>query len=208
GSGRRTAAIGTAALAAAAVAAAVVFAILPGHTPKEGPAANEGGPGTATPAAPNTLPTYPGQLARGVFQRIDRIVASGSTMVTTGSQKTGAAVRQQFFVSTDAGRNWRLAPVQLPDGGQPPLGHEAVRIAGGQHGWMAFGDDAIWTSQDGQSWTRAGTRGITPRQTRYPSNAATNTPVGILATRYGTTSAGLPAGTLMPRAAGLMLTTP
>ena len=54
---RRTAAIGTAALAAAAVAAAVVFAILPGHAPKEGPAANEGGPGTATPVAPNSLPT-------------------------------------------------------------------------------------------------------------------------------------------------------
>src|SRR4029077_20087076 len=113
---RRTAAIGTATLAAAAVAAAVVFAIVPGHTPKEGPAANEGGPGTATPVAPNTLPTYPGQLARGVFQRIDRIVTSGSTMVTTGSQKTGDAVRQQFFVSTDAGRTWRLAPVQRSGG--------------------------------------------------------------------------------------------
>ena len=196
---RRTAAIGTAALAAAAVAAAVVFAILPGHTPKVGPAANEGGPGTATPVAPNTLPTYPGQLARGVFQRIDRIVASGSTMVTTGSQKTGNAVRQQFFVSTDAGRTWRLAPVQLPGGGQPPLGHEAIRIAGGQRGWMAFGDNAIWTSQDGQSWTLAGTRGITPRQSSDTINVVTNTPDGFLAAGYETTSAGSQAVTWTSR---------
>ena len=115
-------AIGASALAAAAVAAAVVFAVLPGHAPKEGPSANEGGPGAAAPVAPNTLPTYPGQLTRGVFQTIERIVASGSTMVTTGAQKTDGAVRQQFFVSTDAGRTWRLAPVQLPGGGQPPLG--------------------------------------------------------------------------------------
>ena len=196
---RRTAAIGTAALAAAAVAAAVVFAILPGHAPKEGPAANEGGPGTATPVAPNSLPTYPGQLARGVFQRIDRIVTSGSTMVTTGSQKTGDAVRQQFFVSTDAGQNWRLAPVQRPGGGQPPLGHEAIRIAGGQRGWMAFGDDAIWTSQDGQSWTLAGTRGITPRQSNDTINVVTNTPDGFLAAGYETTSAGSQAVTWTSR---------
>ena len=196
---RRTAAIGTAALAAAAVAAAVVFAILPGHAPKEGPAANEGDPGTATPVAPNSLPTYPGQLARGVFQRIDRIVTSGSTMVTTGSQKTGDAVRQQFFVSTDAGQNWRLAPVQRPRGGQPPLGHEAIRIAGGQRGWMAFGDDAIWTSQDGQSWTLAGTRGITPRQSNDTINVVTNTPDGFLAAGYETTSAGSQAVTWTSR---------
>ena len=196
---RRTAAIGTAALAAAAVAAAVVFAILPGHTPAEGPAANEGGPGAAAPAAPNTLPAYSGQLARGVFQRIDRIAASGSTMVTTGSQKTGDAVRQQFFVSTDAGRTWRLAPVQLPGGGQPPLGYEAVRIAGGQRGWMAFGDNAIWTSKDGQSWTLAGTRGITPRQSSDTINVVTNTPDGFLAAGYETTSAGSQAVTWTSR---------
>ena len=97
-------------------------------------------------------------------------------MVTTGSQKTDDAVRQQFFVSTDAGRTWRLAPVQLPGGGQPPLGHEAVRIAGGPRGWMAFGDNAIWTSQDGQSWTLADTRGITPRQSGDTINVVTNTP--------------------------------
>jgi len=187
---RRTAVIGMAALTAAAAAAAVVFALLPSHAPHAGPSANEGAPGAANPAAANTLPTYPGQLTRGVFQTIERIVASGNTMVTTGSQKTGDAVRQQFFVSTDAGRNWRLAPVQLPDGGQPPLGYEAVRIAGGPRGWMAFGDNAIWTSKDGQTWALAGTRGITPRQSGDTINVVTNTPDGFLAAGYQTTSAG------------------
>jgi len=187
---RRTAMIGTSALVVAAVAAAVLFAVLPSHAPNEGPTANQGGPGAANPAASNTLPTYPGQLTRGVFQAIERIAASGNTMVTTGSQKTGDAVRQQFFVSTDAGRNWRLAPVQLPDGGQPPLGYEAVRIAGGPRGWMAFGDNAIWTSKDGQTWALAGTRGITPRQSGDTINVVTNTPDGFLAAGYQTTSAG------------------
>jgi hypothetical protein len=145
------------------------------------------------------MPTYSGQLARGVFQRIDRIVASGNTMVTTGSQKTGDAVRQQFLVSTDAGRTWRLASVQLPSGGQPPLGYKAARIAGGQRGWMAFGDNAIWTSRDGQSWTLAGTRGITPRQSSDTINVVTNTPNGFLAAGYETTSAGNQAVTWTSR---------
>ena len=102
-------------------------------------------------------------------------------------------------MSTDAGQNWRLAPVQLPGGGQPPLGHEAIRIAGGQRGWMAFGDNAIWTSQDGQSWTLAGTRGITPRQSNDTINVVTNTPDGFLAAGYETTSAGSQAVTWTSR---------
>ena len=49
----------------------MVFAILPGHTPKEGPAANEGGPGTATPVAPNTDKT-----GRSANRRVVLIVLS------------------------------------------------------------------------------------------------------------------------------------
>src|SRR5690349_10784982 len=96
---RRVSALGAAALGAAAVTAAVIIAVLHGHTTTVGPAANTGNTG---PAAANALPAYPGQSARGVFQQIDRIVAAGNTMVTTGSQQAGEAVRQQFFVSTDA----------------------------------------------------------------------------------------------------------
>ena len=187
---RRTQTIGVSALAAAAVAVGVVLTVLPGHAPKEGPSANAGSAGSANPVATITLPTYPGQRARGVFQAIQRIVASGNTMVTAGSQETDGAVRQQFFASSDAGRTWRLAPVQLPGGGQPPLGYEAVRIAAGPHGWMAEGDNAIWTSPDGLSWTLARAHGILPRQRGDSINVVTNTPGGFLAAGYQVTSAG------------------
>ena len=129
-------------------------------------------------AATTTLPGYPGQQQRGVFQGIDRIVAAGNTMVTTGaqasassqittsSQTSPALVRQQFFVSTDAGAagSWHMAPVRTPGGGLAPLGYPALRIAGGAQGWMAEGPDAIWTSPNGLSWTLAATHGITPHE--------------------------------------------
>ena len=183
---RRARTIGASALAIAAVAVVVVVT-LPGRTPKASPSANEGGSGALSP---NTLPTYPGQLSRGVFQTIQRIVASGNTVVTTGSQTTGGVVRQQFFVSTDAGRTWHLAPVQLPGGGEPPLGYPAVRIAGGPRGWMAEGPDAIWTSPDGRYWTLAATHGITPQQRGDSVNVVTSTPDGFLAGGNQQTSPG------------------
>jgi hypothetical protein len=187
---RRARTMGASALAIAAVAVAVVIVVLPGRTPKAGPSANEGGSGALSPVTTNTLPTYPGQLSRGVFQTIQRIVASGNTMVTTGSQTTDGVVRQQFLVSTNAGRSWHLAPVQLPGGGQPPLGYPAVRIAGGPHGWMAEGPDAIWTSPNGRSWTLSATHGITPLQPGDSVNVVTSTPDGFLAAGNQQTSAG------------------
>jgi serine/threonine protein kinase len=187
---RRTATIGVSALAAAAAAVAVVLVLLPGRTPTAGPSANEGGPGALQPVAANTLPTYPGQRSRGVFQTIQRIVASGNTMVTTGSQVADGLGRQQFFASSDAGRTWSLARVQLPGGGQPPLGYPAVRIAGGPHGWMAEGPNALWTSQNGLSWTLAASHGITPQQPGDSVNVVTSTPDGFLAGGNQQTSAG------------------
>jgi serine/threonine protein kinase len=187
---RHTRTVAASALAIVAVTVAVVIATLAGRTPKAGPSADEGGPGTLNPVTTNTLPTYPGQLSRGVFQTIQRIAASGNTMVTTGSQTTDGVVRQQFLVSTDAGRSWHLAPVQLPGGGQPPLGYPAVRIAGGPHGWMAEGQDAIWTSPDGRSWTLSATHGITPQQPGDSVNVVTSTPDGFLAAGNQQTSAG------------------
>ena len=89
-----------------------------------------------TPAA---LVTYPGQQQRGVSQTVDRVVASGNTIVAMGSQTSDGIVRQQFFVSTDGGATWRLASVRAPGGGPPPLGHAASRLAGGPGGWVAVG---------------------------------------------------------------------
>ncbi len=187
---RRVSGLAAAALGAAALAAAVIIVVLPGHTPAAGPAANVGSAGPARPAAANALPTYPGQLTRGVFQKIERIVASGNTIVTTGSQETDGVVRQQFFVSADAGRTWQLAPLHRPGGGPAPLGYPAERIAGGPHGWMAAGDNAIWTSPDGRSWTLAARHGIAPQQSGDSIDVVSSTPGGFLAGGYGQTSAG------------------
>jgi len=73
-------------------------------------------------------------------------------------------VRQQFFVSSDGGHTWRLAPLRAAGGGQPPPGHPAALLAGGPGGWVAVGPQAIWTSQDGLSWTLAATHGISPQR--------------------------------------------
>ena len=185
---RRTATIGVSALALALAAVAVlVVTLVTGSSPKVGPlTANQGGQnGSAV-----SLPTYPGQQQRGVFQTIGRVVASGQTMVTTGSQASDGVVRQQFFVSSDGGATWRLAPVQLPDGGQPPLGDVATRIAGGQDGWLAEGPQAIWTSQNGLSWTLAATHGITPQQPGDSVDVVTNTASGFVAAGSGNASGG------------------
>ena len=183
---RRTATMGASALALAAVAV-LVATLVTGSSPKVGPlTANQGGQnGSAA-----SLPTYPGQQQRGVFQTIGRIVASGQTMVTTGSQTSDGVVRQQFFVSSNGGATWRLAPVQLPGGGQPPLGDVATRIAGGQDGWMAEGPQAIWTSQNGLSWTLAATHGITPQQPGDSVDVVTNTASGFVAAGSGNASGG------------------
>ena len=171
---RRTATIGVSALALAAVAVLVVT-LVTGSSPKVGPlTANQGGQnGSAA-----SLSTYPGQQQRGVFQTIGRIVASGQTMVTTGSQASDGVVRQQFFVSSDGGATWRLAPVQLPGGGQPPLGDVATRIAGGQAvgwRWARRRSGPVRTACPGRSRPRMGSPRSSPA---IQLNVVTNTARG------------------------------
>jgi serine/threonine protein kinase len=183
---RRTATIGVSAVVLVAVAILAV-ALMTGRSPKVGSlAANPGGGQGAAAAA--SLPIYPGQQQRGVFQTINRIVGSGRTMVTTGSQTSDGVVRQQFFASSDGGATWHLAPVQVPGGGQPPLGDVATRIAGGPNGWMAEGQQAIWTSRNGLSWTLAATHGITPQLPGDQVFVVTNTASGFVAAGLGRAS--------------------
>ena len=167
GRGRRTATLVVPAIVVVAVAV-LALALLTGHGPRLGPFASDQHktPNTAAPRLPLgavTFDTYPGQQQRGVFQVINRIVAVGSTMVTTGSQSSDGVVRQQFLVSANAGASWHLAPVQAPGGGQAALGHPATLLAGGPGGWVAVGPQAIWTSPNGLTWTLAATHGITPQ---------------------------------------------
>jgi hypothetical protein len=160
---RRTATIVVPVIVLVAVAV-LALALLTGHGPKFGQLAAGQRPARAPhqSTTPLTIGMYPGQQQHGVFQTVNRIVASGNTIVTMGSQTSDGVVRQQFFVSTDAGAAWRLAPVSVKGGAQPPLGLAAARLAGGPAGWLAVGPQAIWTSPNGQSWTLAATHGITP----------------------------------------------
>jgi serine/threonine protein kinase len=187
---RRTTIGATATVIVLAAAAILVAFLLPGHSPQRHLAGNSQASGQGSIAPTTALPSYPGQDERGVFQTIARVVSSGDTMVTTGAQisDNGAqsahnVLRQQFFVSTDGGVNWHLAPVRLPGGGQPPLGYSATRIAGGPNGWMAVGPQAIWTSRTGLSWTLAATHGIA--QPGDSVNAVINTAGGFLSVGNG-----------------------
>ena len=73
---------------ALAAVAVLVVTLVTGSSPKVGPltANQDGQNGSAA-----TLPTYTGQQQRSVFQTIDRIVASGQTMVTTGIARPATA---------------------------------------------------------------------------------------------------------------------
>ena len=189
--GRRARGIGVSAVVVAAAVTAVIVTVNGSHAPKIGaPAASEGSPAVPDHIVPAALPTYPGQLQRGVFQAFSRIVAAGNTMVTTGWQIADGVVRQQFFASSDAGRHWHLAGLRMPGGGRPPLGHVATLIAGGPRGWMAEGPDSLWTSPDGLSWTLAATHGISPRQPGDSVDVVTSTPDGFLAGGSRKTSSG------------------
>ena len=165
---RRTATIAVPVIVLVAVAV-LALALLTGHGPKFGQLASSQQPNQAskqgtTAQSALTIGMYPGQEQRGVFQTVNRIVASGNTIVTMGSQTSDGVVRQQFFVSANGGASWRLAPVYAAGGQkvQAPLGYPAARLAGGPRGWLAVGPQAIWTSPNGLAWTLASTKGITP----------------------------------------------
>ena len=155
---------GRAGVAAAllAVITALALVVLAGRHWKEAGPAGERGTSLSRMLAAGTFGLYPGQQDRGVFQAITRMTAYGGTVVTTGAEVTNGVVRQQFFVSPDGGRSWRLAPVRTVSG-QSPLGFQAARVAGGPRGWVAIATGApwgLWTSPNGRSWTLAATHGL------------------------------------------------
>ena len=158
--GRRVMAMGVPVLVLALVGAMAV-ALLTGHGPK----ASQASWGQPIPTQSQSLntasfPAYPGQGQRGVFESMNRVVASGTTVVATAQQTSAGVAHQQFYVSTDGGTSWRLAPAQSAAGGQPAVGSVAPLLAGGPGGWIAVGPDAIWTSQAGTSWTLVAAHGV------------------------------------------------
>ena len=165
--GHRVMAMGVPVIVLAMVGALAV-ALLTGHGPKLGQlsARQSGQPGQSQPGetaglTPAAFPSYPGQQQRGVFESLNRIVASGNTIVATGQQTGAGVTRQQFFVSTNGGASWQMAAETVAGGTHSPApGHIAPLLAGGPGGWLAVGQQGIWTSRDGTAWTLAATHGI------------------------------------------------
>ena len=127
----------------------------------------------------------------GIAQALDAtsLTRTGMMVGSAGSQTSDGVVRQQFFVSTDGGATWRLAAAHAPGGGPAPLGHVALRLAGGPGGWLAVGPQAIWTSPNGLSWTLAATHGI-PQLPGDQLLVLNNTAQGFLAAGEAATTGG------------------
>ena len=166
-----------------------------GHSPGSGQLAANQQQNTAVAPA---LGTYPGQQQRGVSQTVDRVVASGKTIVTMGSQSSDGVVRQQFFASTDGGATWRLASVHAPGGGSAPLGHAAARLAGGPAAGWRSGRRPSGPAADGLSWTLAATHGV-PQLPGDQLLVINSTAHGFLAAGVAAASGGGPRPSSGPR---------
>ncbi len=176
--------------------ALLALALLTGHGPRLGPleSSQRGGtPATGTQQSglvTAALGTYAGQQSRGVFQAVNRIVSAGNTIVAAGAQTSDGIARQQFFVSANGGTSWQLAPVHAAGGGQAPLGYTAGLLAGGPGGWLAIGQQAIWTSPNGLNWTLAAMHGIEPQLPGDQVWVVTKTAAGFLAAGEAPASGG------------------
>ena len=131
--------------------------------------------------ADSSFTTDPAQQARGIHQALTRIVAANGTIVAVGSQSGARLQRAQFFVSSDGGHTWRVAPTRAVRGGDPPPGHVPMFVAGGQGAWLALGSDSLWTSSSGTSWTLSAAHGIAPQRAGDEVWVVTRTSSGFLA---------------------------
>ena len=100
------------------------------------------------------------ESGRGINQTLGQVASDGTEIVAVGSQSGARIGRAQFFVSQNDGRSWAMGSVRTPDGGEPPPGHAARFVAGGQGEWVAVGPGSIWTSPDGRTWTLAPSAGM------------------------------------------------
>jgi len=127
--------------------------------------------GNADPAAPATALGFPpatlagaeftaAESGRGISQTLGQVASDGTEIVAVGSQSGARIGRAQFFVSQNDGRSWAMGSVRTPDGGEPPPGHAARFVAGGQGAWVAVGAGSIWTSPDGRTWTLTPSAGM------------------------------------------------
>ena len=177
-------------IAATAVVAVAVSHGRPGSLARSAAAASH-------PARPPprraSLPAHPAAPPVKVSYTLTRMVASGTTIVATGSRTSGTAVTQQFWTSVDGGRSWQLAAAHIPAGQAPGPGDVATRLAGGPGGWLAAGPHATWLSRDGRSWLLAAAHGPAPALPGDQMWVLTSTAQGYLAGGAGAARPGGPA---------------
>ena len=146
--------------------------------------------GDAGPAPATALGFPPATLAgqeftaaatgRGISQTLGQVASDGAEIVAVGSQSGARIGRAQFFVSQNDGRSWSMGSVRTPDGGEPPPGHAARFVAGGQGAWVAVGPGSIWTSPDGRTWTLTPSAGL-PLQPGDQISVLRRTATGFIA---------------------------
>ncbi|HUK71116.1 MAG TPA: hypothetical protein VLW50_20520 [Streptosporangiaceae bacterium] len=157
GIGDRTLVIGVAMILVIAVLAAAGYVISGAHaggnpTVQQQPRPRPGSQYPSAALAGADFTTSQSLAGRGVFQSLSAVASYGMTVVAAGVQTGTGISRTQFFVSTDAGRTWHLAPVVASDGGQPPTAQVPSAIAAGPAGWLALGSGVSWTAATGRSW--------------------------------------------------------
>jgi hypothetical protein len=85
---------------------------------------------------------------RGASEPVGQVATLGTTEAMVGSQASTGTSQARFFVSTNSGATWKLAPV---GGAQPAVGG-ATLVAAGRLGWVAVGGNTAWFSPNAQSW--------------------------------------------------------
>jgi hypothetical protein len=173
--------IGVLAVIAVGAAATLIFETVTGS-----PGSHRGGTSLTAgfpPAhlADTSFTTDPAAQARGIHQALTRLVAANGMIVAVGSQSGGHIQRAQFLFSADGGRTWHLALTQAASGGDPPPGHLPMLVAGGKGAWLAIGQDSLWTSRDGGSWTLSAKHGIVPQHRGDQVWVLARTDAGFLA---------------------------
>jgi hypothetical protein len=172
---------------AAAISVGIVVVVVVGANNGTGGPAPSSSLSTGFPpaAAATTDFTDTAALAgRGVNAPLGQAATFGNTVVAVGSQSGTRISRARFFVSSDAGRTWRLGAVQ----GNPPPGHAAALVAGGPHGWVAVGPDSVWTSPNGQDWLL---KAALPQLAGDKITTLTSTASGFLAAGQNIPAGGL-----------------
>jgi hypothetical protein len=93
----------------------------------------------------------PALAGRGISAQLTQVAAVGADVVAVDARSGGQVGQLSFLFSGDAGRTWRLAPVQGAGGALQP-GQAPTLLAGGAAGWVAISPGATFTSTDGHAW--------------------------------------------------------